>query len=46
VLVFAVLLRIVDPSAQPFVFLFPAVAAFGLALLFFARSQGNGTARV
>jgi len=46
VLVFAVLLRIVDPSAQPFVFLFPAVAAFGLAALFFVRSQGNGTERV
>jgi hypothetical protein len=46
VLVFAVLLWIVDPTAQPFVFLFPPVAAFGLALLFFARSQGNGTKRV
>ena len=46
VLVFAVLLRIVEPTAQPFVFLFPAVAAFGLALLFFARSHENGTERV
>ena len=38
VLVIAVLVRIVDPSANPVVFLFPAAVAFGLALLFFARS--------
>jgi hypothetical protein len=46
VLVFAILLRIVAPSAEPFVFLFPAATAFGLTLLFFARSPGNGTKRV
>ena len=46
VLVIAILLRIVDPSASPFVFLFPAAAAFGLALLFFARSPESGAERV
>ena len=39
VLVIAILLRIVDPSANPVVFMFPAALAFGLALLFFARSR-------
>ena len=39
VLAIAILLQIVDPSAtNPVVFLLPAVLAFGLALLFFARS--------
>ena len=39
VLAIAILLRIVDPSANPVVFLFPAALAFGLALLLFARSR-------
>lgn len=42
VLVIAILLRIVDPSANPVVFMFPALLAFGLALLFFSRA---GSAR-
>jgi len=46
VLALAILLQIVAPTASPLVFLFPPVAAFGLALFFFTRSPENGTARV
>jgi hypothetical protein len=39
VLVIAILIRIVSGSAERGVFLLPAAVAFGLALLFFARSR-------
>ena len=38
VLVIAILLQIVEPSANPVVFMLPAVLAFGLALLLLSRA--------